>query len=69
MKDGEGVPSRRKACMGGWCRIRDKCPHFHARDTSRPAERLCVPGADGVGQFIPMLWHRPVRSWERAGSA
>ena len=35
------------ACMGGWCKTRDKCPH-HFAVSSTPAERLCVPGQDGV---------------------
>ena len=41
--------SRAQACMGGWCAKRDHCPHFHADERRQPAERLCVPGADGVG--------------------
>lgn len=54
----------RKACMGGWCSLRSKCPHYAVRDARDPAERLCVPGNDGVGMAIPMHWHSPVGSWE-----
>jgi hypothetical protein len=47
------------ACMGGWCTKRDHCAHFHADDRREPAERLCVPGSDGVGLFQPIVIHRP----------
>lgn len=33
------------SCMGGWCRVRESCAHYHARSES-PAERLCGPGKD-----------------------
>lgn len=36
-----------KACMGGWCAIRDRCPLYNAPDRRSPAERLCMPGMDG----------------------
>ena len=54
------------ACMGGWCAKRDHCPHFHAADRRQPAERLCVPGADGVGIEHPVVIHRPVGAWEES---
>lgn len=37
-----------KSCMGGWCTLRDKCPHYGAESDDRPAERLCLTGRDGV---------------------
>lgn len=52
------------ACMGGWCRKRDRCPHYLAADRRDPAERLCVPGADGVGAGLPVVMHLPAGSWE-----
>lgn len=41
------------ACMGGWCTKRGHCAHYHATDTTEPAERLCPPGQDGAG-FITL---------------
>jgi hypothetical protein len=35
------------ACMGGWCRKREQCPHYATR-VGTPSERLCVKGKDGV---------------------
>lgn len=55
-----------QACMGGWCAKRDHCPHFHATDRRQPAERLCVPGSDGVGVKRPVVIHRPVGAWEES---
>lgn len=37
------------ACMGGWCAKRGHCAHYHAENTTDPAERLCPPGLDGAG--------------------
>lgn len=38
-----------KSCMGGWCGLRDRCPHYHAFNTKAyPSERLCLPHRDGV---------------------
>jgi hypothetical protein len=35
-------------CMGGWCGLREKCPHYTAIGANRnPSERLCLPGQDG----------------------
>ena len=39
--------ARIAACMGGWCQRREKCPH-HFAVSGTPAERLCLPGQDGV---------------------
>lgn len=46
------------ACMGGWCLKRGHCAHYHATDTSDPAERLCPPGQDGAG-FITLQPQEP----------
>lgn len=51
-----------QACMGGWCAKRDHCAHFHADERRQPAERLCVPGVDGVGLGHPVVIHRP--AWD-----
>jgi hypothetical protein len=37
-----------QACLGGWCRLRDNCMHYHAADRRMPAERLCDRGQDGA---------------------
>ena len=37
-----------KACMGGWCKRREQCPHHMEASSDTPAERLCVRGRDGV---------------------
>lgn len=35
-------------CMGGWCGLREKCPHYTAASVGRkPSERICLPGLDG----------------------
>ena len=37
-------------CMGGNCRRREGCPHYWAPMVPGvpPAERLCLPGEDGM---------------------
>lgn len=37
-----------RQCMGGWCRLRDRCEHYTARPAPGldPSERLCEPGHD-----------------------
>jgi hypothetical protein len=42
-----------QSCMGGWCRERERCAHYLARDRREPAERLCPRGV-----AIPMLIKR-----------
>lgn len=34
-------------CMGGWCGLREKCPHFTSPQSRNPAERLCITDQDG----------------------
>lgn len=51
---------RDTACMGGFCAKRDHCSHYHAEDRRNPAERLCPPGADGVGIERPIVFVTPV---------
>jgi hypothetical protein len=41
-----------QACMGGWCALRDHCPHFHATFRGAPSERLCHPGQDGFSNVV-----------------
>lgn len=52
-------------CMGGWCRKREHCSHYHSPLRTRPAERLCLPGEDGIGAIRPIVMHRAVGTWER----
>lgn len=56
------------ACLGGWCHVRDYCPHYHAKDRRAPNERLCLPGQDGVSDVVPIRLHRPAGTWERLPS-
>lgn len=49
-----------QACMGGWCRIRERCPHYHAAQTRAPRERLCEPGHDGYQAQVPLAFIRPL---------
>ena len=53
------------ACMGGWCRKRDKCALYVAQS---PAilERLCEPGQ--LDSFEPLKVLRGVGEWERKAS-
>jgi hypothetical protein len=39
--------------MGGWCLRREGCPHYTSASRATPAERLCVPGRDGVLREAP----------------
>lgn len=50
-----------QACMGGWCRLRHHCPHYHAENRSDPSERLCYPGEDGNSAVIAV---RVTRGWD-----
>lgn len=45
---------RTKACMGGWCALREHCPHFHATLRRAPSERLCTPGRDGHSDVVAL---------------
>ena len=44
------------ACMGGFCGKRNGCEHYRAEDRSEPSERLCVPGADGIGRDVQVVF-------------
>jgi hypothetical protein len=35
-------------CLGGWCKRRESCAHYHAPPLQdhEPSERLCPPGED-----------------------
>lgn len=59
-------------CLGGWCRIRDNCPHYHAAVRLDPAERLCDRGSDGVSSVHavhvpgkPLAWPHLLQSEEQ----
>ena len=54
-----------QACLGGWCRKRNQCANYRAEDRREPAERLCVPGADGVGRDVPVFIRTPVEALEQ----
>lgn len=58
------------ACMGGWCRIRERCPHYtEAVRSIYDADRLCIPGADGVGECQPIRITLPAGEWERKNAS
>lgn len=45
-----------KACMGGWCAKREKCPHHMiAPDRRDAAQRLCITGRDGLRLVMASL--------------
>lgn len=46
-------------CMGGWCALREHCPHYHSASTVEPFERLCNPGADGISRVAIHAPQRP----------
>ena len=47
------------ACMGGHCLKRSNCTNYHAEDRREPAERLCLPGDDGVGRDVEFVVRLP----------
>jgi hypothetical protein len=51
-----------KACMGGFCGLRESCRHYTTDDRRDPAERLCEPGQDG--EAIEVRRFKPIGSWE-----
>ena len=53
------------ACMGGHCLKRNYCANYHAADRREPAERLCVPGADGIGRDLPVFIHTQSQTLEK----
>ena len=42
--EGEAV----RACMGGWCDLRGRCPHYTEAERVNAVERLCMTGRDGI---------------------
>jgi hypothetical protein len=34
------------ACLGGWCKARERCSDYHAVERTWLEERLCPPGQD-----------------------
>ena len=53
-----------RACMGGWCGLRDECERHTTDDRARAVERLCEPGMDGILEDAPIRFHRPPGAWE-----
>jgi hypothetical protein len=52
MKD---TTMKTKACLGGFCHLREKCAHHHSPDRYEdPSERLCTPGAERAMFFVPV---------------
>jgi hypothetical protein len=58
-----------RACMGGWCALREHCPHFHATRRDSPSERLCTPGMDGHSDVVRLQLTQKPRLASEAGSA
>lgn len=56
------TPPRQPACMGGWCRIRDRCGHYNASDRTRPIERLCEPNQDG--EAVQLVRWKKAGEWQ-----
>ena len=54
-----------KACMGGWCRIRESCEHYATGDRMDAAERLCDAGDDGRRGGEAIIIRRAAGTWER----
>jgi hypothetical protein len=55
-----------KACLGGFCQIRESCQHYNAEGWARVNAkdgRLCEPGQDG--EAVAIRRFRPIGSWER----
>ncbi len=52
-----------KSCMGGWCLRRDGCRYHDGMRSARPAERLCIPGRDGVLKPPPARAEPARPSW------
>lgn len=43
------------ACMGGWCKQRDKCARYYTKAPTHTAERLCPTGHDNPLLAIPVV--------------
>lgn len=46
-----GHPIGSVGCLGGWCRIRETCPRYHATTARLFVERACEPGHDGLARI------------------
>jgi hypothetical protein len=53
---GETNPAARLSCMGGWCKLRDKCARHHAIDRRRPVDRLCETGEERPEALVMPIW-------------
>jgi hypothetical protein len=61
--DGRPFPpaTTMRACMGGWCALRDHCAHYHSDWRGQPSERLCIPGQDGASDIADVQVSRQQR--------
>jgi hypothetical protein len=50
------------ACLGGWCRVRDRCERHITDHREHVVERLCDRGDEGQYRLISI---RSVGDWER----
>lgn len=50
------------ACMGGFCKVRDRCERHNTDKRDVIAERLCSVGDEGSYRLISI---RKVGDWER----
>ena len=57
------------ACMGGFCGKRNGCQNYRTEDRSEPSERLCVPGEDGIGRDVPVVFSMRADPLERKEEA
>lgn len=58
-------PMKTRACMGGFCHLREKCEHHHSPDQYEDsAERLCAPGAERTMFFVPVVAAAPAPAAE-----
>lgn len=58
-----------RACMGGWCTLREHCPHYHAIRRDSPSERLCTPGQDGHSDVVALQLTPKARGYVRPAAA
>lgn len=58
-----------KACKGGWCTLREICPHHITAERAEDDEdRLCLPDHDGCGKDFPIRITRNAGSWGWQGT-
>lgn len=58
-----------KACMGGFCNLREKCRHYVAPGSrTSAAERLCTRGEESAMFFTPLrgMNQPPIKAYTEA---